>query len=153
MRKKCTGRPCADRPVLCKGATLQLHYGVGRGFESGRLGIGLIGFGFLPGTGGGTSVGSRSGMSCGSGTGTSVGSGRTGRTGVSGTGSSMGKPGERARAWRMADMSEELNIKSYIELFGLAQNGRATVISKKRFILFSSSPNCCRLARSSNHER
>src|SRR5437764_36498 len=115
----------------CKGATLQLNYGVGRDFGSGRLGIGLIGFGFFPGSGGGTSVGSRSGMSCGSGAGTSVGSGRTGRTGVSGTGSSVGKPGERARAWRMTDMSEELNIKSYIELFGLAQNGRATVFAKK----------------------
>src|SRR4051794_5951016 len=49
----------------------------------------------------------------------------------------------------MADMSEELSIKSYIELFGLAQNGRAAMFSKKRFIFFSS-PNCCSLARSSN---
>jgi hypothetical protein len=139
--------------VLCKGATLQLNYGVGRDFGSGRLGIGLIGFGFLPGSGGGTSVGFRTGISRGSVAGTSVGSGRTGRTGVSGTGSSVGKPGESARAWRMTDMSEELNIKSYIELFGLAQNGRATMFAKKRFILFSSSPNSFPKARSSNATR
>jgi hypothetical protein len=95
--------------VLRKGATLQLSYGVGRGFESGRVGSGLIGF---PESGGGTSLGSRNGTSRGSGTGTSVGIGRTGRTGRSLTGSSCGNPGSSALARRTADRSSECNIIS-----------------------------------------
>ena len=56
MRKKNAPAVRLDWPVLCKGATLQLTYGVGRGFVSGRVGSGLIGF---SGFGGGTSIGER----------------------------------------------------------------------------------------------
>src|SRR5689334_17767818 len=133
MRKN-KHRPTSGRPVLCKGATLQLNYGVGRGFGSG-LGTGLIG---LPESGGGTSMGSRNGTSRGSGAGTSVGSGRTGRSGGSCSGSSFGSIASIARARRVAERSSERSIIWYTELFGLAQKGRGPTFIKRRFIFNSS---------------